>query len=333
MTQAPSGTKLDATLTGVNIEDAARDFLRQLRVENKSARTLQTYGESISKFAAFLAARRMPTTADGFTREHVQEFLLDLGERGMKPATVSNRFRALKRFCGWLVDEGERTDNPMGKMSPPRIPEYQPRVLTRDELHHIKESIGKDTSFAGRRDLALFLVFADTGARRSEIAGLRLNYQYADSNGRPVGPIQSDLDLDQPAGALLTLMGKGGRERIVRIGDVAALALRRYLRLRARSKGADTPWLWLNAKGKRLTDSGAFQALRKRAEDAGIEGFYLHQMRHSAAHDWLMNGGTEIDLQSRMGWSSPAMLRRYASTTRAERSHAAHERFGLGDKL
>ena len=66
---------------------------------------------------------------------------------------------------------------------------------------------------------------------------------------------------------------------------------------------------------------------------AGVDALYLHTFRHTAAHHWLLDGGTEIDLQTRAGWSSPQMLRRYASTTRSERSHAAPERFGLGDKL
>jgi site-specific recombinase XerD len=318
---------------GVNVEDAARSFIRALRVANKSPRTLQTYGESIGQFAAYLSAHGMPATADGFQREHVEEFLLDLRDRGMKPATVSNRYRALRRFCGWLVTEGERTGDPMKNMEPPKIPEYAPRVLTLDELKRLVEVTGKDKSLAGRRDLALIYLFADTGARRSEIANLRLSYRDTDENGKPVGPVRSDLDLDQPAGALVKLWGKGSRERIVRIGDKAASALDRYIRLRARSSGAQSPWLWLNAKGGRLTDSGIFQAIRKRGEAADVEALYLHTFRHSAAHHWLMGGGGEVDLQTRAGWQSPQMLRRYASSTRAERSHAAHERHGLGDRL
>lgn len=331
--QAPSRKRLARVETGVNVEDAAHSFIRALKVENKSPRTQQTYGESISQFAAFLRSRGMPATADGFQREHIEEFLLDLKDRGMKPATVSNRHRALKTFMKWLVIEGERDNDPMENMRPPKIPVYMPRVLTLDELKRLVETTAKDKSLAGRRDLALIYLFADTGARRSEIAGLRLAYRDADENGRAVGPVRSDVDLEQPAGALITLMGKGQRQRIVRIGDKAANSLDRYRRLRARCNGADSPWLWLNAKGGRLTDSGIFQALRKRGETAGVDALYLHTFRHTAAHHWLLDGGTEIDLQTRAGWSGPQMVARYASTTRAERSHAAHERHGLGDKL
>jgi integrase/recombinase XerC len=332
--QAPSAKTVVLASAGVNIEDAERSFLRSLRVQGKSPRTEQSYGESIGQFAAFLRSRGMPATADGFQREHIEEFLLSLQERGLKPATVSNRFRALKTFCGWLLIEGERADNAMARMTATKLDEYVPRVLTLDELHRLVDVTSKDKTLAGRRDTALILLFADTGARRSEIAGLRLAYRDVyPATGNPVGPVKSDLDLEQPAGALLTLMGKGRRQRIVRIGDRAATALDRYLRLRARANGANSPWLWLNAKGQRLTDSGIFQALRKRGEAAGVDGLYLHSFRHTASHNWLLSGGEEGDLMARNGWSSQTMVRRYASTTRTERSHAAHERFGLGDKL
>ena len=320
--------------TGVNVEDALASFARALRVENKSPRTIETYGESVGQFARFCQERGMPTTADAFTREHVEEFLLSLTDRGLKPATVSNRYRGLRTFCKWLVSEGERADDPMAKMRPPKLVEYTPRVLTLDELKRLIETTAKDQTFAGRRDLALIYLFVDTGARRSEIANLRLAYRYEDERGNPVGPEQSDLDLEQPAGALVTLWGKGSRERIVRIGDRAATAVDRYLRRRrARSKGSDIPWLWLNEHGGRLTDSGIFQAIRRRGEAVGIDGLYLHSFRHTAAHHWLLAGGPETDLETRLGWTSPQMIRRYASTTRAERSHAAHERHGLGDRL
>ena len=334
MTQTSSmGNTVSPSDSGVNVEDALNSFSRSLRVQGKSPRTLQTYGESVGQFLAFSLERGMPVTVDAFQREHVEEFLLHLQDRGMKPATVNNRYRAMRTFCKWLVAEGERADDPMARMKPPKVPEYAPRVLTLDELKRLVETTAKDRTLAGRRDLALIYMFVDTGARRSEIAGLRLAYQNITEDGNPVGPILSDLDLAQPAGALVKLWGKGGRERIVRIGDKAASAVDRYLRLRARSSGASSPWLWLNARGEKLTDSGIFQAIRKRGEAAGVDALYLHSFRHTAAHFWLLSGGGEVDLQTRAGWSSPQMLRRYASTTRSERSHAAHERFGLGDKL
>lgn len=344
--QAPSRDTVALAGSGVNIEDAISSFARRLRVNDKKPRTIQVYSESVGQLARFLRERGMPATADGFTGEHVGEYLLNLRERGMKPSTVSVRYRALRTFSKWLVKEGERKDDPMQNIEPPRLTELQPRVLTLDELKRLVETTAKDKSLAGRRDLSLIYLFIDTGARRSEIAGLRKAYQWLDEKDRPVGPARSDLDLEQPAGALLTLWGKGDRERIVRIGDKAADALESYLRKRGESRPVQElvrdpkrgsyivyDWLWVNARRKRLTDSGIFQAIRKRGEVAGIDGIYLHAFRHSEAHDWLVSGGSEGDLMARMGWTSTAMIRRYASTTRQERAHAAHERFGLGDKL
>ena len=97
------------------------------------------------------------------------------------------------------------------------------------------------------------------------------------------------------------------------------------------TKTASSPQSWVYHNDGSRTPS----AMRPPFADllAGVDALYLHTFRHTAAHHWLLDGGTEVDLQTRAGWSSPQMLRRYASTTRSERSHAAHERFGLGDKL
>ena len=86
-------------------------FRRKLLAENKSPRTIQTYGEALRLFGEFLADRGMPTQVEDVTREHVEAFIADLLAR-FKPATASNRYRALQVFFKWLLEEGEVTRSP-----------------------------------------------------------------------------------------------------------------------------------------------------------------------------------------------------------------------------
>src|SRR4051812_41052839 len=94
-------------------------WLRSLRAENKSPRTLQSYAEAAGQFASFVADRGMPTAASSIRREHVEAFLERLLEIH-SASTAANRSRSLQQYFRWLEDEGEITSSPMAKMRPPK---------------------------------------------------------------------------------------------------------------------------------------------------------------------------------------------------------------------
>jgi site-specific recombinase XerD len=122
------------TTQSVNdIKALQRDFERSQRAARRSPRTIETYREAIDQLAAFLERAGIPTAVAAIQRQHVEAFMNELHAR-TKPATASNRFRALQQFFKFAVEEEEIDRSPMERMHRPAVPVEPVPVLSNEDL-------------------------------------------------------------------------------------------------------------------------------------------------------------------------------------------------------
>jgi integrase len=286
-------------------------FRLHLAAEGKAPKTIRLYTEAVTWFAA---ARLVGDGGKACWRQagrrDVQEWMAWLLER-YSDAYASTQYQALQQFFKWLSAE-EGLPDLVEELRPPRVCGKLVPVFTGAELTLLERACA-GRGYVDRRDAAVIAVLKASGIRLSELAGIRLD---------PDDPRRGDLDLWQRE---IRIRGKGGKPRIVRVSYVAAQAVDRYLRARARHPQAWRAQLWLGAGNRGpLTASGIYQAVARRVRQCGVEA-WPHRFRHRFSHTWQVSS-PEGDLMELNGWSSPQMLTRYRASARSARARRTYDR-------
>ena len=312
MTIEPPRSRPRKPLNAGPFQPEIGSFRLHLAAEGKAAKTVRMCTEAVQWFAAaHLLPQASRTRWEQVDKPDIQRWLVWLLGR-YSDAYASNQYRALQQFFKWWADEEDLPD-PMARLRPPRVTEKLIPVFTSVELSKLEKACA-GRAFAQRRDLAIIAVFRATGVRLSERAGIV--YDFEDTQ-------RSDVDLWQRE---ITVRGKSGKARIVRISHQTALSLDRYIRVRARHAQAYRPQLWLGVNNRGpMTANGIYQMIVRRGRQCGI-AVYPHRFRHHFSHTWLDRGGAEGDLMELNGWTSPQMLRRYGASARSTRARRSYDR-------
>lgn len=238
----------------------------------------------------------------------LRRYLATLQDQGYARSTAARRSSTVRTWFALLERRGVVASDPAVLLSTPRRGRHLPRVLRVDQVERLLAAPDPATA-AGTRDRALLELLYATGARVSEACGLDLG----------------SLDLDD---ALVRLDGKGGRQRLVPLGEPAIDAVRIYLDVGRRAFAPDTgatDALLLNTRGGRLGPRDARTVVARAARAADLGHVTPHTLRHSYATHLLEHGADLRQVQELLGHASLATTQRYThlSRSRLREVHAA----------
>ena len=281
-------------------------FLDMMAAEAGSSRhTLDAYRNDLERSAERLGSLASASTED----------LSGLGAAwsDLAASTVARRSAALRRFYGFLLDDGLRADDPSEALPRPRLERPLPRILDADEVSRMFEA-AQDRAASGEitalRNLALLELLYGSGLRASELVGL------------PRGAVR-------PQQPFLMVRGKGAKERLVPISSRAQAAVAKWLEI------APPGTIWLFPSGKtHLSRVRLFQIVRQMAADAGIapERVSPHVLRHAFATH-LLSGGADLRiLQSLLGHADIATTQIYTHVDSARLVELVNEKHPLATR-
>ena len=268
------------------------EFELELRLKNRSESTIEMYCKHVRLFIDW--SGKHPCRV---SETDIKAYISSLYTDRYALNTIKIKIRALKQFYGYLYRTGRVFLDPARNIQEPKMSRLFPRsVLSNAEMTAIRKA-QPERSLVKLRDKAILEVLYSTGLRLSELAALNI------------------MDIDLVGGMLTVRKGKGGKERQAILNQWAVKTLRKYLNLR-RSIPDDSPALWINYNGKRLSGLWIRVMIRKAAMRAGVTtASNPHAWRHGLATELLRRGASIREIQVFLGHESIRTTEIYTQMT------------------
>lgn len=279
-------------------------YLRQLRVEGGlSVNTLESYRRDLLRWQRYLTREGL-RMSDAVSPPIVSSFLASVKEASLAPASIARILSSMRGWYRFLMVEQVMTENPLRHIVSVRRPLQLPKMLTLPEVTALLNFPAREV-LEDRRDRVMLEVLFATGLRVSELVGLWI--------------AQIDLEL-----GCVRVMGKGGKERVVPLGQPARESVADYIQLVRPSllKGRPSPILFVTRRGQALTRQAFWKLLRHRASQAGLhKRISPHMLRHSFATHLLEGGADLRAVQTMLGHSDIATTQVYTHVERRQLKH------------
>jgi integrase/recombinase XerD len=303
--KAPSGS----ARTAPSAEPLLDEFSDALWLEDGLARnTLESYRRDLSQFAAWLRATR----GTGLLEAAHADLLAYLAHRfraKARPSSTARLLSSLKRFYQFALRQGKLQVDPTLNIDAPRRPRSLPKTLTEQDVERLLAVPSTDTPL-GVRDRAMLEVLYASGLRVSELVTLKL------------------AQLSQDMG-VVRILGKGSKERLVPVGEVALDSVRRYVK-DARLvllDGRQSDALFITSRAQAMTRQAFWQLIKRYAAQAGIQGVISpHTLRHAFATHLLNHGADLRVVQLLLGHAdiSTTQIYTHVARERLKQLHAKH---------
>ena len=278
------------------------EFLVFLAVEKgASANTIAAYKNDLQQLADFIGSRASIDGWQSLSRSDIQDFILDLKQRGYTETSVARKVAAVRSFFAFLAAEGSITANPTEGLSSPRVGKTLPKAISPNEVDELLEQPARRSTPEAKRDRAMLELLYATGMRVTELVSLDMD----------------NLNLD-PSSPFVRCIGKGAKERSIPIHDHALEALNGYLEdgRPMMVRNHDEPALFVNRRGERLTRQGFWLILKGYAKSANLgDGVTPHTLRHSFATHMLRGGMPLRNVQEMLGHANISTTQVYTHLT------------------
>lgn len=298
----------DMTHASQSDKDLVDRFLDAAWAERGLSRnSLDGYRRDLLKLAQWLQQRNRRLASA--SREDLLKMLAGEVQAGRNPRSLSRYLSSYRQFYRWLVREREISDDPSALIESPKLGRSLPKALNEEQVEALLQAPDVERP-VGLRDRAMLELMYATGLRVSELTGLEL----------------SGLSLNQ---GVVRVSGKGGKERLVPLGEEAAQWLRRYLSEArpALLKGGQAPQVFVSAQRKAMTRQAFWHRVRVHAAATGISrAISPHVLRHSFATHLLNHGADLRVVQLLLGHSDLSTTQIYTHVAREglKRLHQAH---------
>jgi len=227
-------------------------------------------------------------------RRDIQRYLSELSQAGLGARSIFHNLAVLRSFYRFLLEEEILDRDPSELVEFPKLSRRLPEVLSKEEIEKMLKAV-EDDSVSGIRDQAMLELLYACGLRVSELVGLKLDQIHFEAG-------------------YVNAYGKGKKERVVPIGEIALSVLRKYLRQSRPfyDRSRSSPYLFLNRQGKRLSRQSVFKLVKRTAVKAGVKtAISPHTFRHSFATHLLEGGANLRAVQLMLGHSDIATTEIY----------------------